>query len=94
MDVRVQWSCGDVSQHWVLYEVLGSGTASRMQNTPPLKDIMQVTLHLKHISSLEHKSPFLFSVITNKSFEQKITLQDSTSIYHTQFQCLFPAAQA
>lgn len=57
-DVRVQQSCSDGSQHRVLYEALGSGTASKIQHALPLKGVVQITSHLKHTSSPGHTLSF------------------------------------
>ena len=72
-DVRAQQSCGDGSQHQVLYKALRSGMASRIQHSPPLKGAGQVTSHVKHISSPGHTLPFLiFSCLPVSHSNEKL----------------------
>lgn len=71
--VQVQQDCSDGSHHRVLYEALGSGTVSRIQYAAPLKGVVQITSHLKHISSPGHTLSFLiFSYLPISHANEKL----------------------
>lgn len=72
-DVQLQQDCGDGRQHRVLYKALRSGTASRIQHAAPLKGAVQITSHLKHISSPGHTLSFLiFSYLPISHANEKL----------------------